>query len=55
MALAPNPPPISRGMTFTLDSGMPRMAAVAERMAKAPWVLVQMVTRPSGDHEAVET
>ena len=34
--LAPNPPPISVGITFTMDSGRPVMAAVEERMAKAP-------------------
>ena len=41
-------------MTFTLDSGMPMMAAVEARMAKAPWVHVQMVIRSLGAHIAVD-
>ena len=55
MALAPNPPPISMGTTFTWDSGTPMIAAVWDRMLNNPWVLVQTVTRPSADHMAVET
>src|SRR2546425_2957229 len=53
--LPPKPPPISMGMTFTWDSAMPRMAAVAARTAKVPCVLVQIVTWPLADQDAVET
>ena len=38
----------------TIDSGMFRIAAVAVRMAKGPWVLVQRVRCPSDAQEAVE-
>jgi hypothetical protein len=38
-----------------MDSGIPRIAQVVERTAKAPWVLVQMVSLPSVDHKAVDT
>jgi len=41
------------GTTFTTDSGRPRMAAVLVRTVNIPWVLVQMVRRPSSDQSAV--
>ena len=40
----PNPPPISMGMTFTLDTGSPRIFDAWSRTEKCPWLLHQMVT-----------
>ena len=51
--LAPKPPPISVGIARIWDSGMSRMAAQEERIAKEPWVQVQMVRRPSPAQVAV--
>ena len=51
--LPPNPPPISMGMIFTRDTGIPRMAEVWSLKAKSCCVLHQTVTLPSLFQKAV--
>ena len=50
----PNPPPISMGITLTLDVGMPSIFEVSSRTLKSCWVLVHTVTYPSVPHITVE-
>ena len=52
-SLPPKPPPISIGTTLISDTGRPSTFAALSRMPKWPWLLHQIVSRPSGDHDAV--
>jgi hypothetical protein len=45
---APNPPPMAVATTRSRCSGRPSASATSERVEKSPWVLVQMVSAPSG-------
>ena len=49
----PNPPPISRGTTLTLDAFNPKSLAVRSLRPKCPWVLHQIVTLLSESQSAV--
>ena len=52
-SLPPNPPPISSGTTFILDTGTPNTVATVSRMPKCPWLEHQTVILPSGFQYAV--
>ena len=51
--LPPKPPPISSGTTLMRDRGICSNSATWARTVKAPCVLHQMVTLPSGFQRAV--
>ena len=46
--LAPKPPPIAVATTRTRCSGSPSDSDTSERAENRPWVLVQIVSSPSG-------
>ena len=51
--MAPKPLPISRGTARTWEIGTPQTRAVCSRTEKWPWLLLQIVSRPSSCHMAV--
>ena len=53
-SLPPKPPPISIGITLTLDWGSPSTVAVLSLTPKCPWLLAHATTCPSPRHTTVE-